>query len=344
MQISCGFVMTPIYPYSSYGFLKHYKTPINLYFLNSGRSSLELIIQDLQQKYDSLTFLIPAYICMSVVFALTSQEAEFDFVDLDETLNFDVRDLNVLNEKYQDRQVVLISTALFGCTVRNYKKSHPSTIIIEDRAQGLISVDSEADYQFTSFGKGKLVSAWNGGAVYTREESFKELYEKQQIAHGFLYSYVMANAQKFITKYLYFLIEKTPLNPEQDAEPVFKENYIYKLSPTKINWILHSLKTQDLSQRFDNSKVYLKKIDENSLFNLQGEFFLRLPVKKKIDFSGASFIYDYRYTYEMAKKKRGKEFKVPRMLAHECSFLPTHDLIDATYIDKVVKAVNEQSV
>ncbi len=333
--------MTPLYPYFSQNFLKTQEVPTNFYFLNSGRSSLELIVQDIKNSYEHLIFLIPAYTCTSVVFALISQEVEFDFVDLDESLDFNLDDLDGMVEKYKEKNIVLIPTSLYGCDIRNYKDVYQDLTIIEDRAQGRIDYESKADYQFVSFGKGKLVSAWNGGAVYTKKKSFQKLYNVQKTAHGFLYSYLMANIQKCITKYFYLIIEKSPLNPESEDEPVYKENYIYKPSKTKIKWILNSLESLDLQKRSQNTKSYRERVAKNLQFETGGENMLRFPVKKRVKYSGVSYMSDYKFTYETALKKRDKEMDVPRLLAYNCTFLPTHDLVSEKYVSSVIELINE---
>ncbi|MCV6607980.1 MAG: hypothetical protein OIF32_07205 [Campylobacterales bacterium] len=330
--------MTPLYPHFSYNFSTKESPIKNLYFLNSGRSALELIVKDLKNKYKELVFLIPAFTCTSVIFALNSQEVEFDFLDLDESLNFDKRDLEEFLKLYSKKKIVLIATALFGCQLREYK----DLLVIEDRAQGELDFSRECAYQFTSFGKGKQISGWNGGAVFTKSETFQALVSQEKRVHGFVVSYLLSTVQKFITKYFYFFIEKSFLNPEKESEIVFKENYIARLSPTKITWILKSLKTFNNEKRTQNSKEYSQLIADKYLFKIKGDALLRYPIKKAIFYSGVTYMYDYRYTYEVAKRKRGKDLKISRILAYESSFLPTHDLVNTSYIEKVVKLTNEQ--
>ena len=341
----------PLYPYSDFNF-KEIKNLNNIMFFASARDALFLIIQTLKESYKNLIFLIPAYTCHSVIESLERAKVNYNFIDLDESLDFNLNDLNYMLNKYFNKKVILIPTSLFGIRIRDYKKLYNDIIIIEDLAQSTFNYKSKAEFQFVSFGRGKLISAWNGGGVISNNLLFRKKYNQlnRNIKDNFLKSYFLSNIQKIISKYFWFFIENSFLNPENvnikkiEIELKINDNKILKLSNKKINWILHSIKNVNLKHRKELSNYYLNKISTKYLFNLNrnnNTIYLRFPVKKIIKKSGVSFMKDYRFTYEKAKELRDRELKIAKQLAYETSFLPTHNLITLNYVKKLVDLLNE---
>jgi len=332
--------LPPLYPYSS--FLVNGEVQDKLYFFNSGRGSLLFVVNFLKEQFNNLVFLIPAYTCYSVICTLQQAKVEYDFVDILDDFETDLKDLDVLLEVHVTKKVVLIATSLFGIELRDYKLLYSNLIIIEDLSQSKINYKSSADFQFVSFGKGKLVSSWSGGVVVTNDENFKQKYADLQVRDDFIKSFVLSNIQKIILKHFWFLIEYSSLNPEKIK--MIKQEYIkvYKLSQIKQKWIMASMQCIKLSRRIEVSDSFLINIKKEYLFNLRQNIpYLRLPIKKIVNLGGVSRMYDYRYTYEHAKEARDKEFSVPKLLSYNCSFLPTHNLVNKNVVKKIIGVVNE---
>ena len=330
----------PLYPYSSFTIDKSIND--KLYFFNSGRSGFLFIINTLKEQYNNLMFLVPAYTCHSVVEALKQSDVKYDFVDISNDLDLDLYDLDIMLEEYRNKKIALVATSLFGVKPRDYKLLYKDIIVIEDLAQSRINKNSSADFQFLSFGKGKLISAWNGGAVISKDLALKEKYDELMIKDDFMKSYILSNIQKVISKYFWFFIEHSSINPEQDKSLESHHVDLYKLSFMKQKWISTSIRKINLSHRIEVANNFLQNIDKKYLFELkQNTPYLRIPIKKRIQFIGVSYMFDYKYTYEQARALRNKEFIIPQLLVNDCSFLPTHDLINDSYVKKVIGIINE---
>lgn len=331
----------PLYPYSSFKFNK-IDNNREILFFNSARSGLFLIVDTLKEMYEELIFLIPTYNCYSIVATLESAKVEYDFVDIDESLDFDLSDLNERLDVYSNKKIILIATSLFGIKLREYKSLYSDLIVIEDLAQSTFDNNSKADFSFVSFGKGKIISSWSGGGVITNNQLFREKYNKLNIESQFLKPYILSNIQKIISKYFWFFIENSSLNPEKSTHIEVMDDEILKLSKNKIYWILNSLNELNLTHRREISNYYLNNISKKYLFDLKLDTpYLRMPIKKVINQSGISFLKDYEFTYKKAIEKRKNSFKIPEVLLYESSFLPTHNLIDLKYAKKLVELINE---
>ncbi len=334
------FNFPPLYPHSSFDFSKKQNNK-NILFFNSARSGFYLIIETLKEMYENIIFLIPTYNCYSIIASLESAKVEYNFIDLDESLNFDLNDLEFMINAYSNKKIVLVSTSLFGAKLRDYKSIYKNILVIEDLAQSTFNYNNNAGFSFVSFGKGKMISAWSGGGVITNNELFIEKYDKLIIKNEFFKSYLLSNMQKIISKYFWFFIEKSPLNPEKNHKLEFYNQELFKLSNKKINWILNSIESLNLNHRIEISNYYLNNISKEFLFDLESNTpYLRLPVKKIINKSGISFMKDYEATYQKAKIFRDKEFEIAKKLAYNCSFLPTHNLINLKYAKKIVDLIN----
>jgi len=330
----------PLYPYSGYKF--EFKESQHMYFFNSGRSAFYFAVNVLKAKNDNLIFLLPAYTCYSVVDVMNQSGVEYNFVDIDNSLQFDKNDLEQMLDLYSNKSVVLIPTALFGIRLKNYKKMYPSIKVIEDLSHSLIEYKyKESDFAFTSYGKGKMISAWGGGVLFGLDTEIDEYYTSLPYENFFLFSFIFTQIQKIISKYFWFLLEKSKYNPEKNLLHVSEEIAIKRLDKIKSAWIKGSLDKFDSNTTKETVFKYQNNISKEYQFEL-GEImpYIRFPVKKKIFKSGISHIYSYTKTYAVARKKRKLELSGAKLLAHDVSFLPTHSLISKEYIKEIIYHVN----
>ncbi len=303
-------------------------------FLDSARSAIYLIAK----QFSEHTFLMPAYTCPTVWSALEQAGVRYDFIDIDESLDFDLEDLHNVLEKYGGANIALIPTSLFGSSIRDYKVLFKDFLIIEDRAQGIQSNNTNADFQVFSFGKGKMFSGFGGGGILCRQEieGLRELPQKDD----FMQSYLLSLAQKAISR-VWGIIEKTPFDPEKSTHLTVDAIQPEKLGKRKARWILNTVYNADFAHRVMLSNYYLNSIKREYLFDLKGDTpYLRIPIKKEFRSSGVSKMRDYHETYERACQKRGRVLEGAKKLVQGC-FLPTHDLVSMQYAEEIVKSINE---
>jgi len=326
--------MIPLYPHSGFNFWSKIKTKMS--FFNLARSALYLIAKEYQ---DSI-FLLPSYTCPTVWHTLKQANVKYDFIDIDDTLDFDLEDLDFALNKYKNSDIVLISTALFGSKIRDYKMMYPNLIIIEDRAQGIFDITSTANFQLLSYGKGKLISGFGGGAVYDKYCILNNQLKSLSVKNDFLRSYLFSIIQKVVSR-IWFILENTKYDPEESTKLLIDNVEPSLLSKYKVFWILNTINDLDFVHRIRISNYYLKHIKKEYLYNIKMDVpYLRMPIKKNICFSGVSKIRDFHETYYAASKRKKIEQKGAKILT-EGSFLPTHDLVSIEYAQELVRLINE---
>jgi len=331
-----------LFPHSSFlikCFPDNYK---NILMFDRGASAFKFLVEFLSHKYNNIIFLIPAFTCPSILFSLQDTNVNFDFIDIGDDLDFDLEDLKKIIKKYDNSKIVIVATSLFGAENRNYKKLFPECILVKDLAQAEYRDISQADFQFYSFGKGKMISVWNGGVLQYKEydqnlsNKYQELKTDRLFVYKFCLSFIQKIAIKFLWKKKIFLFLQNRIHVRQEIKPR-KVGNIFR------NWVLCSIKTFSREERLKNTKIYNKEINAEFKFNLRNNRpLLRFPVKfRHKDLCG--FI-DYRYTYKVATKKRGKTFEIPYKLLYESSFLPTHELMKERELKIITKLINESNI
>lgn len=342
----------PLFPFVQWNFLSVNRllSDPRCYFFNYGRSALSFLASFLLKR-GNYFFIIPAYTCPTVIKSIAAHTHNYTFIDIEENLGFREDDLNeVISTIPSHYKVALLATSLFGVSIRNYKKIYPDFTIIEDRAQTTIDLDSEADYQILSFGKGKLISAWSGGAVVTTDTTIKAAYDALPTEHDFLKSFTNAWLQVIVSRFFWPLINKTPVNPEKTKHHVLKTPPIKKMSLRKKRWLTNSMKAFDSLRRVEIATYYENNINGAFRYALEGKIpLLRYPIKSEhinnnlYNLCGISRMIGYRTTCEQAQAKRSKTLEGSAALAYHSIFLPMHALANNAYIEKVVKIVNSTS-
>lgn len=338
-----------LYPYSS---LKINLSIENdeLYFFNSGRASFCFIVDFLKRKDSNTVFLIPAFTCPSVVRVLEQMQVNFDFVDLDDSLNFDAHDLDGMIKRYiGSNMVALVTTSLFGASIKNYKQEYPRCIVIEDLSQSLPLGEFYSDFQFFSFGKGKMVSAWSAGAIRVNDKYQEVLddYQDLKVKRVFIISYLFAFTQRLVSIFFWDFVRLTGADPDNSKKQLREINKhpavrVNKIPKIMERWILTSLNNINNQSRLRVVNKYFEKIEKILQFDIGAtQPLLRIPIKKKLDYCGVATSIDYHYTYKLAIKSRGKELPISRLLLNNCSFIPTHELVNNNYADNIIMKLNE---
>ncbi len=338
-----------LYPYSSLNINLSIEND-KLYFFNSGRASFCFIVDFLKRKNSNTVFLIPAFTCPSVVRVLEQMQAKFDFVDIDDSLNFNVNDLDGMIKRYIDGSVVvLVATSLFGVSIRNYKEEYPKCIVIEDLSQSLPFGKFSSDFQFFSFGKGKMISAWSAGAIRVNDRYHEVLdsYKDLKVERIFIISYLLTFTQRLASIFFWNLVRLAGADPDNSKKQLRKIDKHTAVTVSRIprimeKWILTSLNNINNQSRLRVVNKFFEEIDKSLQFNIGvAQPLLRVPIKKKLDYCGVATTIDYRYTYKSAIKSRGKELPISRLLLTNCSFIPTHELVNSNYADNVIMKLNE---
>jgi len=323
----------------------------NLYFFNFGRTAFKFLANYLNEKFNKkIVFLIPAYTCPSILISLEELKINLDFVDLDNNLDFKLDDLNNNIAKYSEYKVAIVATSLFGIRCRDYKKLYPNHIVIEDKSQSNYSDYINSDFQIYSFGKGKFISSWNGGALRCKEfnPEIEKAYSITEVKDDFLYSYFLSILQLIFSKYFYFFIRLLRFENLILKQPInnYKTPHIFRISDRKIYWILNSIKKFKMNSSIRRNSIYYdENIKKELKFNISFDCqLLRYPVKCRTDRTLIFNNIDYWTTYNSAVKKRSLDFDVPFMLLTECTFLPTHELVKPMTIKSLTRIINEKSL
>ncbi len=325
-------MIAPIYAYSSLDFFS--KIDKNYLYFQSARASLTFLLNSLRIEM----ILIPSYTCPTVLEAIKSSDADYDFIDLDENLDFEQNDLEYMLDTHKSKKIAILPTSLYNAPIKDYKTLYPDIIVIEDLSQSLPLYKQNSDFAIYSFGKSKLISC-NGGGVL---EGFSDIktYEKLPSKCGFLKDYTISFITQMLLKYGWRYLYKYYESSKTDSYT------FHKIEPKKIcdikkRWICSLLKKIDTTHRVEVSNRYLKYIEKDRLFKIPNDrAYLRMPVKKRVNSKEVSFMEPYALVYQEATKKRAKKLEIAETLSKECSFLPTHDLVKLKDIERFIKMSN----
>jgi perosamine synthetase len=161
--------------------LQAYFNKKHCFLVSSGKAALTLILLALKKIHpDRNLVLIPAFACYSVPSAIVRAGLQIQLCDIDlKTLDFDY---DKLEEKLKNPELLcVISLHLFGlpADVERLKKmtSDPLVTIVEDAAQAMggdwlgKKLGTQGDVGFFSLGRGKALTAVEGGVIVTDDEN-----------------------------------------------------------------------------------------------------------------------------------------------------------------------------
>jgi perosamine synthetase len=158
--------------------LRDYHEADGCFPVSSGKAALLLLLE----AYSRLSprrrlVLIPAYTCYSVPAAIVRAGLRVRLCDIDpETLDFDYRCLEKILKAERSDLLCLLPTHLFGlpADVARLRQFAGEIPIIEDAAQALGGIwrgqkaGAMGDAAFFSLGRGKAITAVEGGIIVTR--------------------------------------------------------------------------------------------------------------------------------------------------------------------------------
>lgn len=316
-------MLPPIYPSTIFNFLG--KDDQNYLYFCKEEEALYFLIDFLYAD----VILVSSCISKNLLKAIKLKEVEYNFIDLDENLDFDLKDLENMLEMYKGKKIALIPTSLCNAKIRDYKRLYPFLTVIEDLTQSLPKYRQNSDYAIYSFDKYKLISTGQGAVLDGCMD--KKYYNSLPLDNSFLKDYIKTFLYKYFIKYtknlpIYF-----------DGKNVPKEQNITKIEPKRVDdsrkkWISNNIYNYNSKHRRKVSDIYLDLLPKNLTFDLpKGRDYLRFPIKKRIDSYSFTYMDEQESVYKEAVEKRGIKFEVVKSLIKECSFLPTHELV--TYED-----------
>ena len=164
--------------------LQAYFQKKHCFLVSSGKAALTLILLALKDLHpDRDQVLIPAFTCYSVPSAIVRAGLKIELCDIDsETLDFDFAQME--QKLANPRLLCVIPTHLFGLPadvdrVRRVKKDGDISIV-EDAAQAIGSeargtkLGTLGDVGFFSLGRGKALTAVEGGIIVTDDGNLAE--------------------------------------------------------------------------------------------------------------------------------------------------------------------------
>ena len=287
-------------------FVKQYPSSVIASF-NSGRCALFALLQSFDIG-EGDEVLLQAFTCVAVPNSVKWTGATPVFIDIDETVNIDVRDAE---KKLTSKAKALIVQHTFGVpaqmdTIVGFCKKH-NLILIEDCAHSLgatfkrKAIGSFGDAAFFSFGRDKVVSSvWGGVSTKYKVQSTKliQIQENtifpplfwifQQLLHPIAFSIILASYNIWIGKLLLFILQRLHFL----SKPVYREELTSgkpNIFPAKFPnalalLLMHQLaKLEQMNKnRHDIAKLYrnnLKNMNSiNTISDIDGSIFLRFPL------------------------------------------------------------------
>ena len=201
-----------------------------IYLFNSGRSALFVFLKSLNLKADD-EIIVQSFTCNAVVNPILWAGAKVMYVDIDETLNINVGDLE---KKINKNTRVIIAQNTFGIPAQIDKiiqiAQKYSVLVIEDCAHSLGAtykgqkIGTFADAAFFSFGRDKIISSVYGGALIVNNKTLRNnfleeykhvrrasiLWTLQQLVHPVI-TYIALTTYTFGGKYLLYGAQKLKL-------------------------------------------------------------------------------------------------------------------------------------
>jgi len=163
---------------------KHFRVR-HCFLLSSGKAALSIILVALKQLFPNRNeVLIPAFTCYSVPSAIVRAGLKVRLCDVNpETLDFNFADLQKIT-KNNNNLIAIVCPHLFGLPADIAKvlaiAGDSQITVIEDAAQAMGGphLGTIGDIGFFSLGRGKAVSAVEGGIIITNSDIIAEKIEQ----------------------------------------------------------------------------------------------------------------------------------------------------------------------
>ena len=375
--------------------LRDYFNVKHCFLVSSGRAALTLILKALHSLYPERDeVIIPAFSCYSVPAAIVRAGLKVRLCDIDpNTLDFNFHELeriigngskSELSSKHESgtsshktRQgslpsingyqtlLAIIPVHLFGveANVKFLKKLvlDPAVTVIEDAAQ-VLGADRNGYYMgtigdvgFFSLGRGKALSAIEGGVIITNDENIgtQISFEAEKAEHYTLYE----NLKLFLQALGLFIFQRPSLFwfpkalpflrlGETIYDPDFK---VRKLTPFQAGvtraWKAKLLRYSEIRRAYSKDWAKLKTLQiftDYQSCSGQSKTFIRFPIRIKNSATwrrlrvlgekkGLGIILTYpdalHRIAELQKEFEGQDYPAARKLSRQLLTLPVHPML-----------------
>ncbi len=279
----------------------------------SGYLSLYYLLLQIKNDKQNNEVIIPVYTCPSVYFAVKNSGLSPVFVDVE--LNTVNSPLKYIMNQISKKTTAIIVLHLFGCYSVNIeelrdllsKLGREDIVIIEDMCQALGNIraarNSEkqyGDYGILSFGRAKIISTINGGAIISNNSeilNIKAFKSRNSIIQNALlicktFVYSISISPRFFKYTNVILKNKYLTDPYRlnDYKDINHSNND-ELSSYQLSLGISMLERLDDFnwKRKINAKFYLKYFSNNPKFLIQptrNNFYLRFSVVFRNDKDG----------------------------------------------------------
>jgi len=277
--------------------LRNYLGTKYLIYLNSGRTSLWLLLKTLSKIHPGKKeVILPAYTCPAIASAVL--KAGLVPILCDNNLEDFGLLISDLEGKINDSTLAIIVVHLFGypANLHEVKKKCEKldTFVIEDSAQsfgntflnqGDKKLGLEGDAGFYSFGRGKPITLLHGGLLVIKSEKIYEealkIYQSLNVENGLNYlnyKLKLSLYSIFSSPYLYWIPQRIPFLHlgETIFEPDFEVSKGMDLSVVLISKLLKQFEFGKEIRR-ENSKWYSENLGENRVGRVDDYPYLRFP-------------------------------------------------------------------
>lgn len=336
----------------------------------------ELKFNDIEERNEVI---MPVYTCPSVYYAIKDAGLKPVFVDIDNSFYSSVQEIN---SKLSPKTLAVVIVHMFGNYSFNIKdlkellrSKKNNSYIIEDFCQSFgmikdkIKNNNAGDYYILSFGRAKMISTINGGAVLSEKDDL-EIFSSKNISISFFkkFKLLIDCIINYFSKYpfVYYYIHKYLSNKRKKDK--FNLN---SYSNIKINnhemcgfqFKLGSLMFEKLNRfnaiRNDNAKFYDEIFKNHTSFRTMRvkSFFWRYPIIIKDELMKSSLknnlknlgIYastcNYPLLDQIEKNKastKSKNYSNASYIASNILTLPTHPLIKQIHLYEVFNKIKLQ--
>jgi perosamine synthetase len=287
----------------------------------SGYLALYHLLFKIKGDKKNCEIIIPVYTCPSVYYAVVNSGLIPVYIDSDlESFN---SSLEYLKNKISKNTVAIMVLHIFGCYSIDINQlrdllsllGREDILIIEDMCQALGDVKNfrsckkqYADYGILSFGRAKMISTVNGGALISNNSNILKAIPEKSInsLNQNLYIFLKSIVFSLIIKPFIFNLTQSILSRKRSADPFNLKDYknINHFNYSELNSYQSSLGLKMLDRihgfnsiRKENAKFYLKYFNNNKKYLIQpivNNFYLRFAVVFE-DRNDCKYIKDFLY-------------------------------------------------
>lgn len=366
--------------------LKEYFGVKHCFLFSSGKAALTLILKALHKIYPGRDeVLIPAFSCYSVPSAIVRAGLKVRLCDIHpDTLDFDFEQSAMSLERSSDGLLAIIPTHLFGlpadiARLRELIDDIKITIV-EDAAQAMGAewngkkLGTLGDVSFFSLGRGKALSAVEGGVILTNRNDIAEKI-RNQLAWIPVYNivalmrlfFMAISLTLFLHPALFWLPKSLPFLKlgETIYDPHFK---MRKMSPFQAGlskgWKKKLKEFKEI--RTTNSKHWSKLIQQHSNYQLSATSYqlgmsavpslIRFPVRvdnnelmNTILTESSRLGLGIMPTYpdsidgiqEIIEVFQGQRFPMAKKIAHQLITLPIHSFVSKKDEEQIASMISQ---